>query len=339
LRIGGGKRLALLVVIGVVSVLSSVVPALADDGRLPAYDISWPQCPNNVPPGDFEFAVIGLNNGRPFTNNPCFWPQYQWARKAEQHPDVYINVDFPRAGRVEALNGPYGRCQEADDWCRGYNWGYNLAKDAAWRIGLWSIKPEMVWLDVEVDNHWSDSPRNNAQVVRGALDYMLDFNIPVGIYGTRYQWNLITGGYQAPGMIPLWVAGARTADEAARRCDNNTNLAFAGGIIWIAQYYPEGVWDGNVVCPAALRAAQNASASKAAAAAKPAEAPVVAVSPVAQPSPAPTAPPPPATVPTRQQTHDFGQFTPAAGPPPARALGVLPQVKQILAWISPLPGD
>jgi hypothetical protein len=236
-----------------------------------------------MPPGEFAFAVIGLNNGRPFTNNDCFWMQYQWARTVEPNPDVYINLDFPRAGRSEALYGPYGRCSETDDWCRGYNYGWNLASDAVWRAGLWGIRPGRFWFDVEVDNHWSDSTRNNAQVVRGALDYFSKAGMPMGIYGTRYQWGLITGGHVAPGMVPLWVAGARTPGEALRRCDNNTNLAFAGGIIWMAQYYPEGAWDGNVLCPAAQR--ENAVAASGITAATPTTIPPVVT---ATPSPAPS---------------------------------------------------
>jgi hypothetical protein len=107
--------------------------------------------------------------------------------------------------------------------------------------------------------------------------------MPMGIYGTRYQWGLITGGHVAPGMVPLWVAGARTPGEALRRCDNNTNLAFAGGIIWMAQYYPEGAWDGNVLCPAAQR--ENAVAASGITAATPTTIPPVVT---ATPSPAPS---------------------------------------------------
>ncbi len=256
--------------------------------------------------------MIGLNRGKPFTNNECFWPQYQWAKAAQTHPDVYINLDFPRAGRAEALTGPYGRCEETDDWCRGYNWGYNLAKDAVWRGGLWGIQPGRYWFDVEVDNHWSASTRNNAQVVRGAVDYFLDFNVPMGVYGTRYQWGLITGGYALPPMTPLWVAGARTRAEAERRCDNNTNLAFGGGLIWIAQYYPEGVWDGNVLCPPAVRA-NAAAASQVTSTAQAATAPSptqTAAAPTARPAPTatPTASPTPQTLAPEPRIPSFADF-------------------------------
>jgi len=227
-----------------------VVPAAADEAEGPAYDISWPQCPDNYPEGSFSFAVIGLTGGRPFTTNECFRTQYAWALTAQLHPDVYINLDFPKAGRREALTGPYGLCDPADDWCRGYNWGFNLAKDSIRRATGFGVTPGRFWLDVEQENFWSDDQRSNAQVVRGALDYFLDFNIPIGIYGTSFQWREITGGLMAPARLPLWVAGAEDAEEARARCDDRSRV-FAGGEIWLAQY-PEGDFDGNVLCPRAI---------------------------------------------------------------------------------------
>lgn len=221
--------------------------ARADSSGAPAYDISWPQCESGAPHGDFSFAIIGLNNGRPFTTNDCFAPQYTWAAQVQVNPAVYINLDFPRAGRPEADNGPYGRCGETDTWCRGYNWGYALARDSVNRAISFGVSPERYWLDVEMANHWSDVPRDNGQVARGAIDYFLEHRIPVGIYGTRYQWNLITGGYTPPNVtLPLWVAGAEDITEAHERCFNRS-LAFAGGDTWLVQY-PEGEFDGNVLC-------------------------------------------------------------------------------------------
>lgn len=247
---GTAKRVALLVVVAFVSALAVVVPAAADGADGPAYDISWPQCPDTYPEGGFSFAVIGLTGGRPFTTNECFRTQYAWAQTAQSHPDVYINLDFPKAGRRESLTGPYGVCDPADDWCRGYNWGFNLAKDSIRRAAGFGVTPGRYWLDVEQENYWSDDQRNNAQVVRGALDYFLDFNIPIGIYGTSYQWGEITGGFMAPVRLPLWAAGAEDAEEARARCDDRRRV-FAGGEIWLVQY-PEGEFDGNVLCPRAL---------------------------------------------------------------------------------------
>ena len=53
------KRVTLLVVV-VLSSLSVVASASADDGdsgNYTSFDISWPQCPNNMPQERFEFAI------------------------------------------------------------------------------------------------------------------------------------------------------------------------------------------------------------------------------------------------------------------------------------------
>lgn len=247
-----------LLFIVIIGVSWSSRVASAEGGEALAYDISWPQCPNTFPAGDFEFAVIGLTGGRPFTSNKCFTTQYEWARTAQAHPDVYINLDFPRQGRPEAASGPYGVCGEFDQWCRGYNYGYNLGKDAVLRAQAHGVTPGRYWFDVEMDNYWTNWAPHNAQVVRGALDYFLDFHVPIGIYGTRYQWGLITGGLEAPGRLPLWVAGATTREMAAARC-RNENLTFAGGETWMVQYYPEQGFDGNVLCDLARQRTAQAA--------------------------------------------------------------------------------
>ncbi|MGE3422247.1 MAG: hypothetical protein AB7N24_09390 [Dehalococcoidia bacterium] len=229
----------------ILSVVFQVLPASAEEPPL-AYDISWPQCPEALPAGDFSFAIVGLNDGRPFTSNDCFSSQYAWATAAEAHPDVYINLDFPREGRPQAENGPYGLCEAADEWCRAYNYGYALAQDAHFRAALFGVQPGRYWLDVEMANHWSDSGSDNSQVVHGALDYFDSVSIPVGIYGTSFQWDMLVAGYVPFISRPLWVAGAESIDEARGRCDDSS-FAFAGGEIWLVQY-PEGDFDGNVRC-------------------------------------------------------------------------------------------
>ena len=272
------RSIALLVVVGVSSMAWQIKGVRADPSY-PAYDISWPQCPDKTPTSSFLFAIIGLNNGRPFTSNPCFREQYAWATLAEPHPDVYINLEFPRADASYAGDGPYGRCAENDGWCRGYNYGWWAAADAVQKATTLGVRPSRYWLDVEMDNYWSDAPRDNAQVVRGALDRFRAMNLSVGIYGTRYQWNLITGGFQAPG-VPLWVAGAEFGSDAISRCTARS-FTFAGGVTWMVQYPYEG-YDGNYRCPNA--GPLNAAASPAAPEPAPAAQPTV---PPPSPSPQP----------------------------------------------------
>ncbi len=303
------KRLALLlVVVSSGLVVAQTVAADDGDGDYTAFDISWPQCPNNLPQERFEFAVIGLNGGRPFTSNPCFMTQYKWARAAQPNPDVYINVDFPRAGLVEAMSGPYGACAAEDDWCRGYNWGYNLARNSVARAQAYGVTPSRYWLDVETDNYWSGSSRNNSQVVRGALDYFLDFNVPTGIYSTYYQWGLITGNFMPKATLPLWVAGATSDTMAAERC-HQSRFRFAGGETWMVQYVK--TYDQNHACPVMVDSmvAQNARQPQPPVVQAPAAppAPVVTLTPVPEPTP-------PAPQAEAKDTAPAAASTPSASP-------------------------
>lgn len=229
-----------------VSVVDAAAITIAPD-HVPGFDISWPQCPTGAfPPGPVAFGVIGVNNGKPFTSNPCFREQFAWANRVEQTPAVYVNTAFPKPGDPEALHGPYGACVEEDGWCRGYNYGWNLAKDVIQRADLAGVTPSHWWLDVEGGNYWSAEPNDNSQVVRAAVDYFRARGLPVGIYGTPYQWRSIAGSiWQSPG-IPIWTAGAQGVDGAARRCD--PAYAFAGGTVVMVQYYDWG-FDTNFICP------------------------------------------------------------------------------------------
>ena len=212
---------------------------------VPGWDISWPQCGKAYPPGPVDFAVIGLNNGRPFTTNPCFRHQYDWASRVEKRPAVYINTAFPKPGMPEAMTGPWGACAQDDGWCRGYNYGYAMAKDSLSIAQSFGVSPSMWWLDVEGGNYWESDGYNNSQVVRAAVDFFRERGLPVGIYGTPFQWRNITWNWQSPG-IPIWTAGAQGVEMAASRC--TPAYAFAGGVVVMVQYYDWG-FDTNYICP------------------------------------------------------------------------------------------
>ncbi|MGH2609100.1 MAG: hypothetical protein ACRDHF_08420 [Tepidiformaceae bacterium] len=245
-----GVWIAFIIGAGVALQSSGAPQARADHvggSQVPGYDISWPQCPNSsFPTGPVAFAIIGINGGRPFTSNPCFMSQYNWARQSERNPAVYVNTDFPRPGRTEGNTGPFGTCEPNDDWCRGYNWGYHLAREAHERAIRLGVSPKMWWLDVETGNYWlTGYPHYNAQVLSGAIWYYREHGLSAGIYGTPYQWGLIAGPY-APGL-PVWTAGAQGMQSAAARC-TDPRYAFAGGQVMMVQYYDFG-FDTNYECP------------------------------------------------------------------------------------------
>ena len=84
--------LQLLSPLGAVSALAA--PATTGTG----YDVSYPQCSTSLPtrPG---FGVVGVNDGRAYTANPCLATQYRWAAGAtsavQPHVSFYVNTGNP----------------------------------------------------------------------------------------------------------------------------------------------------------------------------------------------------------------------------------------------------
>src|SRR3954451_19226247 len=73
-------------------------------------DVSWPQCNGGIPPLSPGFGVVGVNGGRPFTDNPCLAEQITYAKGLSGY-SAYTNLAPPRGedpgsyGRRSALDG------------------------------------------------------------------------------------------------------------------------------------------------------------------------------------------------------------------------------------------
>lgn len=262
------------------SVPQNVLPLAGSVG----YDISWPQCPSNeLPEGVVNWAIIGVNGGRPTTFNPCFQSQMQWAYTTLTVPQVYINVAGWPTTYANALCGPVptptpvtptplppttpsasptlapGQTPTptpspsptptphpptAADECNAYQWGYNNAAAAVSYARSFGVSPKNWWLDVETGNYWTDDVSLNAQVIRGTIAYLQNTGKTVGVYSTPRQWRIIAGTF-APGL-PVWTAGAADVGEAMGRC--NPQYAFGGGQVQLVQYVSEHL-DMSYVCP------------------------------------------------------------------------------------------
>src|SRR6201991_1387892 len=59
------------------------------------HDVSHPQCGVPLPSDDGNFGIVGINEGRPFTTNPCLSTQYQWASGTPYGAGVYLNTSSP----------------------------------------------------------------------------------------------------------------------------------------------------------------------------------------------------------------------------------------------------
>lgn len=239
------NRLLLAALAGVLAAAGALVasaPAARADGPPPAgsfgYDISYPQCPTKTPSGPVGFAIIGVNNGRPMTQNPCFSAQLTWARKGSSAPGVYINSSSPPATFTAA------GCAASDGVCRAFQWGRESATHAMGIVDRASSGISDYWLDVETANTWSSNTTENAAVLRGMTEVLKGSGKYVGVYSNNYQFRTIAGNY-APGLdnwIPRPEAKRETVANFCR-----TTPAFGGGRIAMIQMWYE--FDENYVCP------------------------------------------------------------------------------------------
>jgi hypothetical protein len=207
------------------------------------YDVSFPQCGGALPaPG--SFAVVGINDGRAFTTNPCFAAEAAWAGPLMS---IYMNINAPPPGAPQGLNGPAGQCVGNDTGCMAYNYGFNAALSSFQSASSMGGTAGIWWLDVETANTWDTNQFNNSRTIQGALDALTQQGVVAGIYSTGYQFGVIAGGY-AP-ATPVWVATGAGQQTAIEYC--SPVHAFGGGTPWLTQFGTQGVpFDEDYACPA-----------------------------------------------------------------------------------------
>ncbi len=241
--VGRRQWLGVVVVVAVVVVLAGLVSAGSRAAAGPvtarpvtASDISWPQC-GQAYPAPPAFGIVGVNDGRPFTANPCLVSEYRWARAAG-NVQLYMNTANPGVAVGAA-----------------YEYGFAAARDAyTGATAQVSAGPgHLWWLDVETGNSWSSDPAANTLVIGGSLAFFESRGVAVGIYSTKYQWGVITGGARLP-SVANWVPGAADAAEAPSFC--NPQRSFSGGPVVMVQYttdfdydYPCPAWGGVLAAP------------------------------------------------------------------------------------------
>lgn len=191
------------------------------------YDLSYPDCKRPRAP-QLEFAILGVNGGRPFTFNPCLEREYGLYGSAGPQA-VYLNTGYdPKRFRRRitpacalAPGAPRGPGAQA-----AYAAGCSEAAASLERITLLGLPvPTHWWLDVETSNSWSSNHALNVDVLRGMIDF-LDKLTPapvVGIYSLRSWWRAITGGWATAN--PEWMPSTTGSCPAA----------FSTGPVWLAQ--------------------------------------------------------------------------------------------------------
>lgn len=196
------------------------------------YDISHPQCKTPLPTKVVGFAIIGLNKGKPFTENPCFEKQWAWANTYDAAA-IYINTADPGRGAPEA-------------------YGQEIAKDTIDRLTKFGIGKQIpIWLDVETLNTWSE-PSRAVVVLTEIMHLLTDAGWHVGIYSTKVHWFEIT--LNAKVGVPTWRAIGKYPDvpsgvaAAKKAC---TEAGIAGTIPAMVQFVAtvDGITlDRNILC-------------------------------------------------------------------------------------------
>jgi hypothetical protein len=238
---------ALLTALGIVAAPSSPPKAIARGSV--GYDISWPQCGRALPPAT-GFGIVGVTEGRPYIGNPCLATLYAWARSTPGGAGFYMNTSNPGTAST-AVNwyqqkSPDPSCAPGKEAACAYNYGFNAAAHAVSYAQAQTGRSASSawWLDVETTNSWSPAdPAANLASIRGSLDFLQRVpGVVVGIYSTRYQWTVITGGAQVP--VLNWIAGARDLADAKTRC--TPAWSATGGPVVLTQFVAG--FDTNYAC-------------------------------------------------------------------------------------------
>jgi len=228
------------------------------------FDVSYPQC-GSVLPTAADFAVVGVDGGRPFDVNACLAEQVAWAHQFGR-PAYYVNTANP--GPKLSDHWPIGQrkpqvCARAkpDSAACAFDYGVNAAKDAfdraraaALSVGAPDVRRSTWWLDVETHNTWEsleygERPtylRNDTAVLAGMTRGLHKRGVDVvGVYSTGHQWDRITGGASLD-RASVWYAGVGSAATARSRC--KPAWSFTGGRVRMTQFLAPSGLDGDLRC-------------------------------------------------------------------------------------------
>ena len=196
------------------------------------YDVSYPQCKDKLPNKFVGFVIVGLNGGKPFSENNCFAKQWKWALTYDAVA-VYINTADP--GKESPVR-----------------YGKKIANDTLERLSKYEIKAGTpIWLDVETYNTWT-SPDRAVQALTEIAITLTSAGYPVGIYAPPAHWFEITGNANV-GM-PTWLALGPYSDVASGVADSKAAClrgSFGGKTPDIVQFVAtmDGVTlDRNIMC-------------------------------------------------------------------------------------------
>lgn len=251
-------------VIPAFAITANTTPSLTQ-GKT-GYDVSWPQCSTSntsgvsyTSPGNF--AIIGANDGKAYTPNPCI--------PAEVTAAAGIPISFyqntgdpgPRSSHWPAGVTIYGTpttttsgsvtCPAQKRYANGskalsdcsYVYGWQAAAVGYSYVPAADLTPPTQWwLDVESANSWLSDKGANTRDIQGAVDYLSSQVTAsnVGIYTNSSSWSSITGGDNKTfAGYPWWAPGyASSTQDAPSFC---TTTSITGGHLRYLQWVDSAV--------------------------------------------------------------------------------------------------
>jgi hypothetical protein len=213
------------------------------------YDLSYPQCKQGDRPlAGARFSIVGLNNGRAYTTNPCF--ERQWA-KALRPRSIYVNSGYyppnllrtTTACRIAAQR----RLPSADTAHRdAYAIGCGEAEHAlAVADHAGGQGAAMWWIDVEASNSWDENDIElNRNSLLGQLERLDRAGVAIGLYSSFRDWTEVMGGWQPPWVRANWLPARSVAQTCA-------GPGFSGVPVWLVQEpdpAPDPTLDIDHVC-------------------------------------------------------------------------------------------
>jgi LysM repeat protein len=194
------------------------------------YDISFPDCSRTLPT-DAGFFIVGLNNGRPFTANPCFEIEYAAAKASGLSPSIYLNAAYAPS-LIRHVTPDCASAGEAQPLGRRRRIAYAVGcSEAEASVGmLGGLPAAAIWIDIEPANTWSKRPGMNRAAIAGFAATLLtqDPRPIVGVYSSAAYWPGLTGAWSSF-PLPEWLATGSPVDA------NGCALPFAAGRVWLSQ--------------------------------------------------------------------------------------------------------
>ncbi len=254
--------LALALVIGVGASVWVLTRSTASGG---GWDVAWRQCTNSGHvgplPGTPTIGIVGVNDGRPYTTNPCLKSELDWAGSAAQ---VYINTNDPGPATARwpttAQTGPKKCVLTKPNGTRAtpscaYDYGWNAAQSAYTTltnalVGQSKQPPSLEWwLDVESANTWLSSTTLNTASIDGTIEYLNAQHVrSVGIYANQSDSHTI---FSAASIFPAgtlsWLSTGETTLVGGLSHCNSPGFTHTG--VALVQYLPRSpVLDADARC-------------------------------------------------------------------------------------------